>query len=112
MNARDLLANATPRPWHQDGGTWRTPNGYAQGLTNWVHDSSLIVTAVNDYEALLDLRDAVQEYARVNDLIRADAHWKPAPDAGTYNPSDAKAHARGAARHALLARLDAARSGA
>jgi len=73
---RDLLANATPRPWtHRTGpdddwGIVHLPDGRSLEPSHDVsaarHDSALIVAAVNEYETLLDLADALDALVRLD----------------------------------------------
>lgn len=60
--ARDLLAAATPRPWSVDEFGIYTEAGII-GDAHTDADTALIVVAVNEYEALLDIADAVSESA-------------------------------------------------
>lgn len=77
MTVRDLLAQATARPWEgswpvDQGGAVLTRGGYVQiAQTTLGADAELIVRAVNEYECLLDLEDfarlVVSHYASLAD---------------------------------------------
>lgn len=110
MSGRDLLASATPRPWPEavqavyddDSGPWSIEgvidtggyDGWFQGGVETGPDAALIVAAVNEYEALLDIAEAVEGF-RLS-LLRGSPRWL-----------DTTA---GIALDAALARLDSVRS--
>jgi hypothetical protein len=95
---RDLLAAATPRPWEPDGSTavsWerdivQETSGAAIAQHVATDNAALIVAAVNEYEALLDLVTAATR-------IQADPH-------GTISDKNIDL------LNAALARLDALRA--
>lgn len=67
MSARDLLANATPRPWCDclSDGIYTTEDEdglFIIGAAYAPCDQELIVQAVNEYEALLDIADLLAKF--------------------------------------------------
>jgi hypothetical protein len=86
VNGRDLLAAATPRPWYASSVVAkRIPGGNLVEVACEGANAALIVAAVNEYEALLDIAEFVR---------REIAGWGGHSEANN-----------------LLARLDAVRSG-
>lgn len=55
MNARELLANASPRPWRTNEFVYWSANSSKLDA-----DDALLVQAVNEFEALLDLEAATR----------------------------------------------------
>jgi len=115
VSARDLLANATPRPWWGEDvrrGELRAPqvNGSGLLLAEVVHgtisDLALIVAAVNEYETLLDIAEAVRPVGNAYGCFAGCTGALPgAPAEGSGHTSSC------ASLRDSLARLDAIRSG-
>ena len=89
MNARELLAKGSPRPWRTGGFIyWGGPEEQADA------DDALLVRAVNEYEALLDIAEAARAF------LDNVSGWNP--NDGSWRYEDAL--------EAALARLDALRT--
>lgn len=107
MTPRDLLAGATPRPWTDVfiGMVSAMPESFGSGTT-WnvtvakdtsFEDKMLIVAAVNEYEALLDIAEAAAGVQDARD-------WPQPQEFGPFVQRLDRVKD-------MLARLDAVRSG-
>lgn len=82
--SRDLLAAATPRPWFSTSKTavnWQADIFAETGCVAQyasVADAKTIVAAVNEYEALLDLRHDVARLAAFHAAVYARRTTKSA----------------------------------
>lgn len=65
--SRELLANATPRPWTHSYGSMTEVWGhvFSGGVTYDEADAHLIVAAVNEYEALLGIATLADNWMRM-----------------------------------------------